>query len=112
MAPYERLVLSHVRRNSGVSKAEIARLTGLSAQTVSVIVRALEKDGLLIRGKPVRGRVGQPSVPMHLNPDAVLSFGVKIGRRSATSSDDFVGKIRSTAISPISLQPGEILPSC
>jgi DNA-binding transcriptional ArsR family regulator len=91
----ERLVLSHVRRNSGVSKAEIARLTGLSAQTVSVIMRALEKDGLLIRGKPVRGRVGQPSVPMHLNPDAVLSFGVKIGRRSADLVlMDFVGKIR------------------
>lgn len=91
----ERLVLSHVRRNSGVSKAEIARLTGLSAQTVSVIMRALEKDGLLMRGKPVRGRVGQPSVPMHLNPDAVLSFGVKIGRRSADLVlMDFVGTIR------------------
>ncbi|GEO84438.1 MULTISPECIES: ROK family transcriptional regulator [Alphaproteobacteria] len=91
----ERLVLSLVRRNSGVSKAEIARLTGLSAQTVSVIMRALEKDGLLMRGKPVRGRVGQPSVPMHLNPDAVLSFGVKIGRRSADLVlMDFVGTIR------------------
>ncbi|NML74308.1 ROK family transcriptional regulator [Rhizobium sp. S-51] len=91
----ERLVLSLVRRQSGVSKAEIARLTGLSAQTVSVIMRALEKDGLLIRGEPLRGRVGQPSVPMSLNPDAVYSFGVKIGRRSADLVlMDFVGTIR------------------
>ncbi len=91
----ERLVLSLVRRQGGISKADIARQTGLSAQTVSVIMRALEKDELLIRGKPIRGKVGQPSVPMFLNPDAVFSFGVKIGRRSADLIlMDFVGKIR------------------
>ncbi|MFS8111421.1 ROK family transcriptional regulator [Rhizobium jaguaris] len=91
----ERLVLSLVRRHGALSKAEIARRSGLSAQTVSVIMRALEKDGLLSRGEPVRGRVGQPSIPMRLNPDAVLSFGVKIGRRSADLVlMDFVGRIR------------------
>jgi predicted NBD/HSP70 family sugar kinase len=91
----ERLVLSLVRRHGALSKAEIARRTGLSAQTVSVIMRALEKDGLLSRGAPVRGRVGQPSIPMRLDPDAVLSFGVKIGRRSADLVlMDFVGRIR------------------
>ncbi|MCO6176686.1 ROK family transcriptional regulator [Ciceribacter sp. RN22] len=91
----ERLVLSLVRRQGGISKADIARQTGLSAQTVSVIMRALEKDELLVRGKPIRGKVGQPSVPMFLNPDAVFSFGVKIGRRSADLIlMDFVGKIR------------------
>lgn len=91
----ERLVLSLVRQHDGLSKADLARRTGLSAQTVSVIMRALEKDSLLTRGEPVRGRVGQPSVPMHLNPDAVFSFGVKIGRRSADLIlMDFVGGIR------------------
>ncbi|NGO64722.1 ROK family transcriptional regulator [Rhizobium daejeonense] len=92
----ERLVLSIVRRHRGLSKADIARRTGLSAQTVSVIMRALEKDGLLMRGEPVRGKVGQPSIPMYLNPEAVFSFGVKIGRRSADLVlMDFVGKIRT-----------------
>lgn len=91
----ERLVLSLVRRHGALSKADIARRTGLSAQTVSVIMRALEKDGLLLRDDPVRGRVGQPSIPMRLNADAVLSFGVKIGRRSADLVlMDFVGNIR------------------
>lgn len=91
----ERLVLSLVRRHGALSKADIARRTGLSAQTVSVIMRALEKEGLLLRDEPVRGRVGQPSVPMRLNADAVLSFGVKIGRRSADLVlMDFVGNIR------------------
>jgi predicted NBD/HSP70 family sugar kinase len=91
----ERLVLSLVRLHGALSKADITRLSGLSAQTASVIMRALEKDGLLLRGEPVRGRVGQPSIPMRLNPDAVLSFGVKIGRRSADLVlMDFVGNIR------------------
>jgi predicted NBD/HSP70 family sugar kinase len=79
----ERLVLSLVRRQGAVAKSDIARLTGLSAQTVSVIVRGLEKDGLLLRGEPVRGRVGQPSVPMSLNPEGLYSVGLNIGRRSA-----------------------------
>ncbi len=91
----ERLVLSLVRRHSGLSKAEIARRSGLSAQTVSVIMRSLENDGLLIRGELLRGKVGQPSTPMRLNPDAVFSFGVKIGRRSVDLVlMDFVGRIR------------------
>ncbi|SIP95908.1 Sugar kinase of the NBD/HSP70 family, may contain an N-terminal HTH domain [Rhizobium sp. RU33A] len=90
----ERLVLSLVRQNPGCSKADIARLTGLSAQTVSVIMRSLESDELLMRGEPIRGRVGQPSVPMFINPEAVFSFGVKIGRRSADLVlMDFAGKI-------------------
>ena len=91
----ERLVLSLVRQNPGCSKADIARLTGLSAQTVSVIMRSLESDELLMRGEPIRGRVGQPSVPMFINPEAVFSFGVKIGRRSADLVlMEFAGNIR------------------
>ena len=91
----ERLVMSLVRRHGSLSKAEIARRSGLSAQTVTVIMRALEMEGLLVRGEPMRGKVGQPSVPMRLNPDAVLSLGMKIGRRSADIVlMDFVGGIR------------------
>ncbi|MBL0371516.1 ROK family protein [Rhizobium sp. KVB221] len=91
----ERLVLSLVRRHGSLSKAEIARRAGLSAQTVSVIMRALEKDGLLARGMPQRGRVGQPSIPMSLNPDGVFSLGLKIGRRSADLVlMDFTGHVR------------------
>ena len=41
----ERLVLSLVRQNGALAKSDIARISGLSAQTVSVIMRALEQDG-------------------------------------------------------------------
>ena len=90
----ERLVLSLVRRSGPTSKAEIARLTGLSAQTVSVIMRALEADGLLKKGARVRGRVGQPSVPISLNPEGAFFLGLKIGRRSVELIlTDFEGQV-------------------
>ena len=79
----ERLVLTLLHRQGALAKAEIARLTGLSAQTVSVIMRALETDGMILRGEPLRGRVGQPSIPMRLSADGAFFFGLKIGRRSA-----------------------------
>jgi hypothetical protein len=92
----ERLVLTLVRRHGPLPKAQIARLSGLSAQTVSVIVRALEADGLLARGDPIRGKVGQPSVPIDINPDGAYFFGLKIGRRSAELAlVDFQGQVFS-----------------
>lgn len=79
----ERLVLTILRRVGPLAKAEIARRTGLSAQTVSVIVRALESEGLLKKGDKVRGKIGQPSIPMRLDPNGAYFFGLKVGRRSA-----------------------------
>lgn len=78
----ERLVLSLIRRHKSLPKADIARMTGLSPQTISIIINQLEADGLLLRGNPQRGRIGQPSVPYSLNPDGAFAFGLKIGRRS------------------------------
>ncbi|MDZ4135858.1 MAG: ROK family transcriptional regulator [Paracoccaceae bacterium] len=90
----ERLVLSLVRARGALAKADLARATGLSAQTVSVIMRGLEQDGLLRKGAPVRGKVGQPSVPMSLVPDGAFFFGLKIGRRSSELVlTDFLGTI-------------------
>jgi predicted NBD/HSP70 family sugar kinase len=96
-AQNERLVLSLVRQHGALAKSDIARITGLSAQTVSVIMRALEQDGLLLRGEPVRGRIGQPSVPMSLNAEGALFLGLKIGRRSADLTlIDFLGRTMRT----------------
>lgn len=91
----ERLVLSIVRHQDGLAKAEIARKTALSAQTISVIMQQLEADELIVKGAPLRGKVGQPSIPFSLNPDGAFSIGLKIGRhRSELMLMDFVGNIR------------------
>jgi predicted NBD/HSP70 family sugar kinase len=91
----ERLVLSLVRQNGSLAKSDIARMTGLSAQTVSVIMRKLEDDGLLLRLEPVRGRIGQPSIPMALDPHGAFFVGLKIGRRSIEMVlIDFLGNVQ------------------
>ncbi|WP_025313161.1 ROK family transcriptional regulator [Roseicyclus elongatus] len=90
----ERLILTLLRRTPGLAKAEIARRTGLSAQTVSRLIAALENDGLILRGAPQRGRVGQPSIPLSLDPEGAFFFGLKVGRRSAELvATDFLGRI-------------------
>ncbi len=93
----ERLVLSLIRRYGSVPRAEIARQTGLSAQTIAVIMRQLEADGLIIKQNPRRGRIGQPSVPFALNPGGAFSLGLKIGRRvNDLVLIDFIGSVRRT----------------
>lgn len=92
----ERLVLSLVRQHGSLAKSDIARMTGLSAQTVSVIMRQLEEDGLLVRQSPLRGKIGQPSIPMALNPEGAYFVGLKIGRRSAEMVlIDFLGNVQA-----------------
>ncbi|MGB1034026.1 MAG: ROK family transcriptional regulator [Primorskyibacter sp.] len=78
-----RAVLSYIRRSGGLPSADIARQSGLSAQTVSNIIRALETDGLILRGAAIKGKVGKPSVPVRLNPQGAHGLGLNIGRRSA-----------------------------
>lgn len=90
----ERLVLSLVRQHGSLAKSDIARMTGLSAQTVSVIMRQLEGDGLLVRQAPMRGKIGQPSIPMALAAGGAYFIGLKIGRRSAEMVlIDFLGGV-------------------
>lgn len=93
----ERLFLSLVRQNGALARSDLARMTGLSAQTVSVIMRELENDGLFLRGEPLRGKIGQPSIPMSLNPDGAFFLGLKLGRRSADLTlIDFLGRVRAS----------------
>ena len=91
----ERVVLQAIRLHGSLPKADIARLTHLTPQTVQVIIARLEADDLVRKLDPVRGKVGQPSVPMALNPDGAFSIGIKIGRRSMDMLlVDFGGQVR------------------
>nr|MBP8286979.1 ROK family transcriptional regulator [Rhodoferax sp.] len=91
----ERVVLQAIRLNGSLPKAELARLTGLTAQTIGLITTRLEEDQLIVKQSPVRGRIGQPSIPLALNPDGAFAIGIKIGRRSADwLLVDFTGQVR------------------
>jgi predicted NBD/HSP70 family sugar kinase len=91
----ERVVLQAIRLHGALPGAEIARVTKLTAQTISLISKRLLDDGLLLKGEPVRGKVGQPSVPLSLNPDGAFAIGIKVGRRSVdVLLVDFTGAVR------------------
>jgi predicted NBD/HSP70 family sugar kinase len=78
----ERIVLQAIRLHGQIPKADLARATQLSTQTVAIIVTRLMDDGLLLKQAPIRGRIGQPSVPLALNPDGAYGVGLQVGRRS------------------------------
>jgi predicted NBD/HSP70 family sugar kinase len=91
----ERIVLQAIRHNGAMAKADIARLTQLSTQTVSIIVNRLLDDGLLLKQERVRGKIGQPSIPLALNADGAFSLGLQVGRRSLeVLISDFLGQPR------------------
>jgi predicted NBD/HSP70 family sugar kinase len=92
----ERVVLQAIRLHGSLPKADLARLTTLSTQTVALIINRLTDDGLVMKLEPLRGKIGQPSVPIALKPDGAFSIGVKIGRRSLdVLLLDFVGTVRN-----------------
>lgn len=91
----ERLVLSLLLQGEGTTRLEIGQKTGLSAQTVSVIVRSLEQEGLVAKGEAQRGRFGPPTIPMLLNSEGAFSIGVSFGTNGAdVVVIDFVGGTR------------------
>lgn len=79
----ERLIVTLVRRHGQLAKSDLTRLTGLAPQTITTIVNRAAESGLLVRREPLRGKLGQPSVPYALNPDATFSFGLKVDHRGA-----------------------------
>lgn len=76
-------MLTKLREQGPLASAELARVLNVSAQTASVITRALEKDGMILKGEPVKGKVGKPQIPVALHPDGAFAFGLQIGRRGA-----------------------------
>ncbi len=91
----ERTVLRAIRHNGAIPKADLARLTQLSTQTVSIIVNRLLEDGLLLKQDRIRGKIGQPSIPLSLNPDGAYSVGLQVGRRNLeVVVCDFLGQVR------------------
>jgi glucokinase-like ROK family protein len=77
-------VIDALRERGTASRAEIARVTGLSRSTVSSIVSDLIEDGLLSEQPEATGVAhgeagGRPPVLLSLNPSAGLAVGVDFG---------------------------------
>lgn len=78
----ERAVLTLIALTPGLSNADLARQSGLGAQTTSRIVADLEAREVISRGAVLRGRRGQPATPLFINPDGAYVIGVDVSWRS------------------------------
>ena len=74
-----RLVVERLLRDRSVSRAEIARSTGLSKQTISEVMRELERDGWVYEDGQIQGTVGRSAVTYALRPDAAFVVGIDLG---------------------------------
>ncbi|MDP3953018.1 ROK family transcriptional regulator [Microbacterium sp.] len=73
------LVLDIIRRSpSGVSRTELAELTGLSAQTLSNVARRLTVADLIVEGERVVTGPGKPRTLLRLNRSARFAVGIHL----------------------------------
>lgn len=78
-----RVVIDALRSNGALSRADLARATLLTKQTLSNIIEELERDGLVTAGETVKEGRGKPALPYHLAPTGAYSIGVQIDRHVA-----------------------------
>jgi predicted NBD/HSP70 family sugar kinase len=92
----ERLLLGHIRREQKISRAELARLTGLSKPTVSLALTNLERSGL-VRTSGVRtGTRGPNAVLYEVRPEVGFVLALDVGREYVRGAiSDFAGSVRS-----------------
>lgn len=91
----ERQILGLIRRRGPMPRAALAQATGLSAQAITNLTRKLININLLEAEDVVRGKVGQPSIPLAINPDGAWFLGLKLGRRLVELAlVDFAGQVR------------------
>ncbi|GGA88271.1 sugar kinase [Brucella endophytica] len=75
-----RVMVDALRLNGALSRAELARATRLTKQTVSNIIEELERDGLVRSQDAVRKGRGQPATPYELVPEGAYALGLQIDR--------------------------------
>jgi DNA-binding transcriptional ArsR family regulator len=92
----ERTVLDAVRASGPVSRAEVARSTGISRPTVSLVLHALLEDGLVRETTQDPGRPHYGAVYYEADPEAALVIGVDFGSRAVrTALCDLAGEVRA-----------------
>jgi len=105
-----RAVLRAIFENAPISRAELARLTGLSKQSMSEIVRDLEDEGWLrVQGR-TQGGMGRSAVAYEVEPRKAFVFGADIGGTKLHAAiADLSGEIVAEAMEPTEPRGGERL---
>ncbi len=85
-------MLNLVRERDAISRAEIARVTGLSPSTVTAITSSLLADGLLVEDAatvtpaPGSPALGRPATLLRVDLRAGFVVGIKLAPESLTAT--------------------------
>ncbi|MFG1876024.1 ROK family transcriptional regulator [Sphaerisporangium sp. NPDC049003] len=106
------VVLDAIQVSDGISRVQIAERAGLTAQTVSVIVRRLLEEGLVIEDGSLPSSGGKPRTILRVDPAAGHAVGIHFdpGQISYVLADlagQPVARLR-TDVRP-GLAPGEVI---
>ena len=88
------IFLHLIREQQPLSRADIAKQTGLRAGTVSAIVNRLIRSGLVYEGTEGRSTGGRPPRNLHINAESYYVLAVDIGVSDTIFAvSDFNGRI-------------------
>jgi predicted NBD/HSP70 family sugar kinase len=107
----EQLLLNHIRQLGSCSRAELARLSGLSKPTVSLALANLERSGLIRIAGQRTGVPGRSARLFEISPDAGFVLGLDIGHHYLRGAlADLTGEIRArqSARTPASSVRGRV----
>ncbi len=91
-----RMVLRAIRAQGTLTKAELARQTGLAHPTVTNITRRLMERGLLRTAGMQRGGRGQPATRLVINAEGAHAVGLNVDRDHITMVlADFAGTVKA-----------------
>src|SRR5690349_10292830 len=94
----EQLLLNHIRQLGRCSRADLARLSGLSKPTVSLALANVERSGLVREAGQRTGVPGRSAVLYEIRPDAGFVLGLDIGHEYLRGAiADLTGEIRAKA---------------
>jgi len=97
-----RIVLETIRLFGPLSRADIARRSELTAQTISNITRRLIAGGLIKEGRRMQEGRGAPATALALNPKGAYSIGLDLDQDHLTALLlDLGGNVRQRVSRPL-----------
>ena len=104
------MVMQAVIHCGPISRASIAKQTGLSKQTISEIARQLELEGWVRKTGRTSGHVGRSAVTYEIIPDAAGIIAVDLGgTKLRAASVDLAGTIRAELCEPTDHRGGSFI---
>jgi predicted NBD/HSP70 family sugar kinase len=94
----QRSVFEALLHRSPISRADLAKVTGLSKQTTSEVIDAFEQQGLVRPVGRTSGNVGRTAVLYELSPEGGHVLGIDLGaRRLTVALADIAGRVLAEA---------------